>query len=532
MRLNAKVVLTAPANEMSTHHGKIFAGFGASISDPPFPIWFTRRLFYPPVKHKEGRAEFAPYALRKVEASLLANGFAEEDVHLVHPNKLEDTVTSETRAVGISVMAPLNMDPTGLTFSSIFRGEAATYIEFKNLMKLIGELGSASMKVIVGGAGAWQIHFVKDAMERYGIDTVVMGQGEKIAPELFRKAVNGEELPRVVFAHEPNDSEIPAIRRPSVCGLVEISRGCGRRCQFCLPDMRERRDFPVERIIQEVKVNHQAGCRSICLHSEDVMIYGSTAHQRFMPNREKLLKLFTSVVEATKENRSGIGMSHSSLAPIAADPKVVSEISEILEVGKNKQQPLFGYQTGIESGSVRMAKRVMAGKSLPFSPDEWPEVVDMAFGVSKDNGWIPAATLIMGLPGETADDVTATLELVDKLRDVPSFIVPHFFTPITETVLEKETIFDMTKMTDEHWQLLLKCIDHSVKWAELLRHLYFLPESWYLRLGYWIGYRMLYFFGWLGGRYASKSLGYKKAFERIQRQEKRAEAPFAFSPSR
>ncbi|MFQ5998912.1 MAG: B12-binding domain-containing radical SAM protein, partial [Candidatus Bathyarchaeia archaeon] len=486
-----KIVLTAPANEMSNHHGKIFTGFGASISDPPFPVWFTRRLFYPPTKHANGRACHAPYGLRKVEAALVANGFS--DLVVVHPYMLGKTVGPETKAIGISCMDPLNLGPTSLTFSSIFRGEAATYIEFKKMMRN-PVFKKFNPKIIAGGPGAWQLHMVRDAQQRYGIDTVVLGAGEKVLIELFSKAINEIDLPKTVFAPEPDDEEIAPIKYPSVGGLVEVSRGCGRRCQFCLPDMRERKDFPIARVVKEIRINHDAGANSICLHAEDVMIYGTGPFEKFRPNREKLMQLFTTAVEATKHRRIGIGMSHSSLPPIACDPHAVSLISDVLEIGKSKRAPLLGYQTGIESGSTRIMKKYMGGKSLPYRPEEWPEVVEMAFGTSKDYGWVPTATLIMGMPGETVDDVNASIDLVDDVKDTPSFIVPQFFTPITETILENETIFDVTKMFPEHWKLLARCLEHSVRWADHLRTLYFSPESRTLQVGYWLGYKLLYFF--------------------------------------
>jgi radical SAM superfamily enzyme YgiQ (UPF0313 family) len=506
VRKTPRIILTAPATEMSNHYGKIFLGFGACISNPPFPPWFTKLLFYPEVKHINGEAYFAPYSLRKIEASLLKSGFKEEEIATIHPKMLEKTVTSETKVLGISVMDPLGLGPTSLTFASIFNGETATYREFKNLMKIVKNLRfkHKGLKVVVGGPGAWQIYETK-TQDKFEISTLVLGEGEKIAPKIFWDAVNEETLPKIVFGEELDVGEIPTIKKPSVCGLVEISRGCGKNCQFCMPTLRGKRDIPIEKIVEEVKVNVKAGCPSICLHAEDALMYGSGAWNRFRPNKEKVLELFKSVLAELKKPRFGV--SHVALSSIAADPKLVAEITELMQVGKSKYAPLFGYQTGIETGSVRLIGRYMAGKPLPFKPEEWPEVVVQAFGISKDYGWIPAATLIMGLPDETPSDVIASLELMDKLKDVPSFIIPQFFIPITETVLRGEKMFNVLSMRDEHWQLLNKCIEHSVRWAELLRTLYFKPDSLWLRVGYWFGYRALYFFGWVGGKQASKRLG-------------------------
>jgi len=503
---NPKVVLTAPATEMSSHYGKIFLGFGACISAPPFPSWFTKILFYPTVKHNNGQADVAPYSLRKIEASLLENGFDEDDVVTAHPARLKKVVGPETKAVAITVMDPLGFGPTSLTFSSIFSGESATHTEFKNLMR--EECFSRHKpSIIVGGPGAWQLHHAKEALNKYGISTLVMGEGDVVTPGLVWKAVKNEELPRIVSADDAEVENVPTIRNPSVGGLVEVSRGCGKNCQFCSPTLRSKRDFPIGKIVEEVRVNQKHKLNTICLHAEDVLIYGSGPWNKFTPNREKVMELFTKTLEVTKE--PWIGVSHISLGSVAADEKLVQDISELLEIGKNKYAPLFGYQTGIESGSVNLMRKHMGGKALPFKTEQWPEVVEQAFGISKDNKWIPIATLIMGLPGETPDDIVANFELIDRLKDCPSFIVPQFFIPLTDTVLEKENIFCTTGMSDEHWQLLLKCTDHSAQWADLLRSLYFSPDSSFMRFGYWLGYKLLYLFAWIGGKQATKRLGLK-----------------------
>jgi radical SAM superfamily enzyme YgiQ (UPF0313 family) len=43
-------------------------------------------------------------------------------------------------------------------------------------------------------------------------------------------------------------------------------------------------------------------------------------------------------------------------------------------------------------------------------PEEWPDVVKQATGISNDANCLPVSTLIMGLPEETVDDVLHVLE--------------------------------------------------------------------------------------------------------------------------
>jgi hypothetical protein len=83
----AKIVLTASATEMSDFFNNPFMAFSAGFGLGPIPLGFARKSLYPPVeRYVNGRAKYAPYGLRKVEAMLLENGFTESDVAVVYPD--------------------------------------------------------------------------------------------------------------------------------------------------------------------------------------------------------------------------------------------------------------------------------------------------------------------------------------------------------------------------------------------------------------------------------------------------------------
>lgn len=296
-----------------------------------------------------------------------------------------------------------------------------------------------------------------------------------MAPKLFRRASRGEELPELVFTKSPRENGIPGIRRPSINGLVEISRGCGRNCQFCIPTMRAKRDFSFERILSEVSTNVRGGCREVCLHAEDILLYGSGSEYQFKPRRERVLNLFTKIMGSTGGDVR-IGVSHVSLPAVASSPKLIEDLSSLLEIG-NSQMPFLGVQIGLETGSLRLINRFMTGKPLPFKPGEWREVVGTALGILHDNNWIPALTLIVGLPGETADDVVETIEFLDKLKSYRSLIVPLFFISTEEMILRGKVTFNRQSIAPEHEELFAKCLNHSLHWANHIRSDYFGSNS-------------------------------------------------------
>jgi len=146
---------------------------------------------------------------------------------------------------------------------------------------------------------------------------------------------------------------------------------------------------------------------------------------------------------------------------------------------------MFGVQTGVETGSPRIMEKYMRGKALPFNPNEWQEVVEQAFAVMHDNLWIPAATLLIGLPDETDEDIIKTIELVERLRDYRSLIVPLIFIPMEVCALRRERMFVKENLRETHWELLVTCMDHDIRWVDDLKKSYLAGfKNTFVRLGY------------------------------------------------
>ncbi len=446
-----KIVLTADRTLMSEYNKSEFIGF-AACSPKLIPEWLYTRIFCPSVESDDGIVERAPCGTRKIEASLLNNGFSEDEVAVAHPEHLDKVISEDTKALGITSNDPLGLGPASSTFSSLIGRETYTAIFFRKIVTnpLIRKYG---VKVIVGGPGAWQLDD-KRIRTKFGIDCVAIGEGENAAPGLFRKVLSNASLPSVVHGDVVPLEHIPNIKGATVNGLVEIARGCGRGCKFCNPTMLKFRCRPLSEILKEVKIN-LAYADKIILHAEDVLRYKANGP---IPNEEEVMKLFIEVKKLT----NNLGMSHFALASVLSKPKLVENISEVLELG-SKARPWVAGQTGVETGSPHLATEHLKGKAKPFKVEEWPDIVRQSFKVLKDNNWVPCATLISGLPKETADDVIKTIELLDDVSSYKSLIVPLFFVPIG--ILDDAEFFRAEDMYPEHWQLLAACIHHDFHWA-------------------------------------------------------------------
>jgi len=457
-----KIVLTASAVEMSDFNKNPFIAFSAG-----FPIPFSKRvlrerLYPPPPLNDDGTVKQAPYGLRKIE-SLLIDEFGEENVATVYPSMLEAFVGRKTKVIGISTMDPLGIGFVSRTYTGIIgmNGKPVTRIEFENLLSN-PVFKKYRPRVVLGGSGAWQV--VKAGIQQeLGIDSVVMGEAEEDVVKLFRKALNGEELPKQLVCSKPRLENVPCIKKASLFGVVEVTRGCGRGCQFCSPTLRQRYSFPLQHILKEVDLNARSGTGMITLQTDDIFLY--SVNSDFTPNVEAVFKLIDSVAKV--EGVQYVQVAHAALTPVVYDRKLVEKVAPIL-VEKSRwtylnNQRYATFEIGIETGSVRLIEKYMRGKALPYTPEQWPDIVVQALGILNDNQIYPLATLVTGLPTENEKDVIETLELLDRLKKNKVFFVPLLFTSEEDCILNRERHADLHGLSDLQWDVFSTCWRHNVK---------------------------------------------------------------------
>jgi radical SAM superfamily enzyme YgiQ (UPF0313 family) len=491
------IVLTGSATDMSDFKLSPFRAFTGGFPTAIIPRFLLRKYWYPRVpKNVDGTAKYAPYGMRKIEAVLIRE-FGEQTVAVVHPHNLEKFVGPATKVIGISSMEPAGTGFVSRTYTSLvgFGGEPVAAAEFRDLITkpILRKWGA---KIVLGGSGAWQIHRAQ-LQKKYGIDCIVMGEGEKTALEIFRKALNGEELPRVVETEPPDPKEICRIGNPSIFGTVEITRGCGRGCKFCSPMMRRRYSFPLDHILKEVELNAKNGTRMIILASEDIFLY--RCNDKFLPNREAIVELINSI--AAVPEVEFIQPAHAALAPVVYDPEIVKEIGPVLlekAYWVTNETRHSSVEVGMETGSVRLMKKYMRGKMLPYKPEEWHDVVTKAIEIMNENYIWPLATLIVGLPGETEKDTIATLELLDKLKHGKLFYVPLLFTSEKDCMLREARHMDLKHLTPLQWELLATCWRHNIEIFATDRAQW--PTKFVTMLAYVLYYR------WKHGRKALRPL--------------------------
>lgn len=467
------IVLTAPLTESIDH-----AGYFIQMAMASLPIWMEGIINrkYPnwrDVEYEEnGEAKYMPAGVRLVEKSLLRE-YSQDDIVSCYPADIDKFIGPNTRIVAVSTHNPLGVTFAAGVYTSIFGSSKMpmnSHYSREMFAKIKANPYRDNFKVIVGGSGGWQI-IQTDMYEELSVDCVVEGRSEsKDVMELFAKAIAGEELPKEIEVKHPTDKEgILFPDKRTTFGVVEMTTGCGRRCKFCLPDLNPQIDLPKDKIMDAVRANVAAGNKQISLATEDMFIWGQvhTDTPFYFPNREALIDLYSDIV-----NTPGVEqhvLSHSTIAPAVVDPILIKELSRILlpkspihfpYLSSHPEKKALAPLIGLETGSVRMAKKVMASKGVPFSIEDWQSVVLEGLKVLNENNWFPAMTLIVGNPDETDEDNMATLDLIYEMerRGLFAFLIPSIFTPLHDTRMEMEKGVTQTKqLTEIQWQLMMKC---------------------------------------------------------------------------
>ena len=447
-----RIVLTADRSLMTNYRGNFLYGFIACGPYELLPEWVFDKVFCPAVETdpKTGEAKVAQVGLRRVESALL-QGYKREEVFVANPDYLEKSIGPDTKVVGINVMDPLGMAPVTTTMSP----EKLSYVamKFKRMCAKVIQLKKKyNFQVVVGGNGAWELA-KSDRMKIHGIDTVVVGEADELALDLFNDLEKGS-APELMHCFVKNIQNIPIIQGPTVNSLIEAMRGCGRGCDFCDVNKRSKKDLPLERLQYEAKINLDYGFDSIWLHSDEMLLYGCD-NKDFQPNYDAIIGLWKGLKGLSA---NFIGTTHMTFSAVAADPKLLHDMSEVNDMHKTGRW--LATNLGIETVAPRMVKKHLGVKAKPFSTDEWGWVVREGARILNENHWFPAATIIIGWPDETPDETQYTIDMMTDFRatNFRGLVAPLLYQDFSE-----KNSMHFGNLNEAQFTLFWKCWENNLQ---------------------------------------------------------------------
>jgi radical SAM superfamily enzyme YgiQ (UPF0313 family) len=407
---------------------------------------FLKGKVSPPVDG--GRLKYAPYGLRKLEAALLSRN-SPSDVVVAHPDYMSNFIKEDTEIIGVNTMDPFGLGPTTMSYHALYEArseghELSAYVrqDWENLIARVNSVRAGKKaKLMIGGPGVWEYMLMPEEIDRHKVDYLFQGETDDVVPELFEQ-VSTNSVDSNMFAHSyvtydegfhrvvkedgrflsrgknlktfPSLDTIPDIVNPSTKGLTEVMRGCGIGCDFCEVTLRELRYYPIEKIVNETKVNVEKGGTSLAwIHSDEIFAYKHLP--RYVPNEEALLEMFTAIMAVPGVKRSN--PTHGRISIPAAYPELMQKLSKVMKAGPNNW---IGVQVGLETGSDRLALKHMPAKTLPLSIGKdgtWQEIVWRGVHALNSAYWRPAFTVQVGQTDESDEDNWETVALINRLSN-------------------------------------------------------------------------------------------------------------------
>jgi tRNA-2-methylthio-N6-dimethylallyladenosine synthase len=212
---------------------------------------------------------------------------------------------------------------------------------------------------------------------------------------------------------------------PRLKAFVTIMEGCEKHCTFCVVPVtrgRERSHAPAT-ILEEIRGLAAEGCREVTLLGQTVNAYG-----RDLTPPTDLPALLERVNEVEGIERIRFTTSN----PYNLTPRMVRAMRDVPKVCEYFHLPL---QSGSNAVLARMNRGYTREEYLGLIDELREAVPDMAFSTD----------IIVGFPGETEEDVAATLDMVERVRYDNVFVFRYSRRPGTSAAAMGEQVADETK---------------------------------------------------------------------------------------
>ena len=424
--LRPAVVLVADRT-LSARYRVLFEGIFATMQTTETPRLMMKGLLSRKLPAgRDGRAPIAPLGIRRIESALLAaGGLGPDDVACATPESLGRLLGPWTKLVCVSSSDPLGEGMSNTTTRAFCRGTLYTRLWTGRMLRQIARAKDRfGFRVLFGGAGAWQYRRSPDVAAAQGIDCVFEGYFEPTGPQLVADILAGHEPPSLAGCTATGVEQVAPIRGASVMGAVELSRGCGKGCSFCVAGRTAMQHIAPDTIVADLETNVAAGVTNVVSGSEDFFRYGGRGpHVNF----DALHGLLTQMrrVQGLRFMQIDHG-NVSSIAQLSDDQ--LREIRRLL-TWEAETDGLW-VNLGVESANGRLVAAAGPGKVAPFDPDDWESIVREVVGKLQRTGFYPVVSLVLGLPGETAADVARTRRLVADLSEGRVVIFPVFHEPV------------------------------------------------------------------------------------------------------
>ncbi len=261
--------------------------------------------------------------------------------------------------------------------------------------------------VTIGVGGCWAQSVKEEVFERFPFVDVAFGPGQvhKLAEFLTSDSITSQGY----FEFEGFTGHLPAHRARPFQGWMQISVGCNSACSYCIvPSTRGREvSRPMSELVAEAEAMAADGVREVTLLGQNVNSYGrdlpplGAGAVGDHPGRRQR-PTFAGLLEAIDGVEGIERIRYTSPHPKDMREDVVRAHAELESVCEHIHLPL-------QSGSSRILKAMRR----TYDRNRYLERVAMIRRHVPDVAL--TTDIIVGFPGESEEDFTETLEVVEQV---------------------------------------------------------------------------------------------------------------------
>jgi tRNA-2-methylthio-N6-dimethylallyladenosine synthase len=256
-------------------------------------------------------------------------------------------------------------------------------------------LKSEDPERVVGVGGCWAQSVKEEVFERFPFVDVAFGPGQiqGLAEFLASDSLTAQGY----FEFEDFSGHLPSRREREFQAWVQISQGCNCACAYCIvPSTRGREQSrDPQELVAEVEALAAEGVREVTLLGQNVNSYGRDLPRERKTKFSELLALVDAVAGIER-------IRYTSPHPKDMREDVIRAHAELPALCEHIHLPL-------QSGSSRVLKAMRR----TYNRERYLDRVALIREHVPDCAL--TTDIIVGFPGETEEEFTATLEVVDEV---------------------------------------------------------------------------------------------------------------------
>ena len=259
------------------------------------------------------------------------------------------------------------------------------------------------------------------------VDIVVGPQSYHHLPQLLEQAKSEGRAIETEFPAEDKFSYLPqpapaVIRARGISAFVTVQEGCDKFCTFCVVPYTRGAEVsrPVEKIVDDVKRLVDHGVREITLIGQNVNAYHGEGTDGASWTLGRLLHRLADVPGLAR-------LRYSTSHPCDVDDSLIAAHRDLPALMPFVHLP-------VQSGS----DRVLTAMNRKHTARDYYEIIERFRRARQDIAF--SSDFIVGFPGETAQDFSATLALVAQIGYAAAYSFKYSPRPGTPAADMQETV--------------------------------------------------------------------------------------------